>query len=529
MSQIRKIQMFFHPASGYDVAFNTLKSIGLPIRDKNQPVQPQVVAMRPHPSQEAFPSSSQPRSEEQTNAFVTTYNQILPSGQPPRVQSRPTSARPSSSQSRSQERTSGIYTPAYDRVPPSKQSSQGHSLLLSAGLASAQSHSQGQNGAFGNTPYSNVPQSTQRQNPSRPSSASSGINRNKFSTRIPFIQDPRSHLERSTSGPITAYSTAARPSSSSTIFGSRFNPTVTPSLPPRLMPSPELGSRSSAFGYEARPIGATQTQSESLLTDSATLSRMLPPKRTLPFPEEKEKPPSKDDEATTVEEPNAELPKNKKANTKTTYQTRSRAKNGKAEAKYSRRKGSLPTPEPSSSAREAPTKETLLVTLNTRKPPSSSAPPRTSSPVREPAQQVDLGSDSLAFPSSPPVLIALNKHPLTTLESTKTNERQGQAPVEPSSSATQRQQGPFDSVLPKMSPAELLDSVDGWIRKFNNLPAPPQPSQTAKELLAEYAKQNDEARAKAIDNLICECLEDENFVKLVEDVEGAWRRIGLGF
>lgn len=525
MSQIRKIQMFFHPTSGYDLALNTLKSIGLPIRDKDQPMQPQVAAIHTHPSQGAFASSSQPRSQAQTNAFITAFDHIPPSGQLPQVQSRPTSARPSSLQSHSQERTSGIYAPTYDHVTPSKQSSQGHSHTVSARLASSQSHSQGQN----ETPYSNVPQSTQRQTPSRPSSASSENNRNRFSTRIPFIQDPRSHLERSTSGRVTAYSTAARPSSSSAIFGSRLNPTVTPSLPPRLMPSPELGSRSSAFDYEARPIGATQRQSESLLTDRATLSRMLPPKRTLLFPEEKEKPLNEDDEATTAGESNAELPKNKKANTKATYQTRSRAKKGKAEAKYSRRKSSLPTPEPSSSAHKAPTKETLLVTLNTRKLPSSSAPSRTSSPMREPAQQVDMSSHSLTFPSSPPVLNARNKHPLTTLESTKTNELQGQAPVKPASSAAQRQRGLFDSVLPKMSPAELLDSVDGWIRKFNNLPAPPQPPQTAKELLAEYAKQSDEARAKAIDNLICEYLEDENFVKLVEDVEGAWRRIGLGF
>jgi hypothetical protein len=80
-----------------------------------------------------------------------------------------------------------------------------------------------------------------------------------------------------------------------------------------------------------------------------------------------------------------------------------------------------------------------------------------------------------------------------------------------------------------MTPAELLDSVDGWIRKFNNLPAVPNQTQTAKGLRAEYAKQSDKARAEAIDNLICECLEDENFIKLAEDVEGAWKRIGLGF
>lgn len=76
---------------------------------------------------------------------------------------------------------------------------------------------------------------------------------------------------------------------------------------------------------------------------------------------------------------------------------------------------------------------------------------------------------------------------------------------------------------------DLLDTIDNFMRKYHDLPAPGPPPQTAKEHLAEYAAQSDEERAKAIENKICECLNDENFWKLMDDVEGSWKRIGLGF
>lgn len=73
----------------------------------------------------------------------------------------------------------------------------------------------------------------------------------------------------------------------------------------------------------------------------------------------------------------------------------------------------------------------------------------------------------------------------------------------------------------------LLDSIDNFMRKYHDLPAP-KPHQTAKEQLAEYAAQSDEDRAKAVDNMICEYIKNEDFGKLMDDVEGSWKRIGLG-
>lgn len=80
----------------------------------------------------------------------------------------------------------------------------------------------------------------------------------------------------------------------------------------------------------------------------------------------------------------------------------------------------------------------------------------------------------------------------------------------------------------EISPSEFMSSLDAFVREYQHLPAP-RPPPTAAEDLAAYAAQPDEVRQAVIKDLILECLGNENFVKLVEDVDGEWRRIGLGF
>lgn len=77
-----------------------------------------------------------------------------------------------------------------------------------------------------------------------------------------------------------------------------------------------------------------------------------------------------------------------------------------------------------------------------------------------------------------------------------------------------------------------MDRLDHWVRKYQNLPAPEpvvRPIGTKNDQLAAYVAQTEEKRLEVIDEMLCECLDDENFVKLAEDVCGSWRRIGLGF
>lgn len=181
---------------------------------------------------------------------------------------------------------------------------------------------------------------------------------------------------------------------------------------------------------------------------------------------------------------------------------------------------------PSSSApnpqgKKAASKKRILDT-----PPSSSAPPKIDT-ARRPSPKIASPIDKFLANTQKPKKNP-RKRSKTALQNSNSNKPPAQESNEDGQPTTKEQPAQAGPSFPSITPAEYLDSLDGWIRKYHNLPALKAP-QTAKGQLAEYAKQNDEDRAKAIDNMICDCLEDENFIKLVEDVEGAWRRIGLGF
>lgn len=68
------------------------------------------------------------------------------------------------------------------------------------------------------------------------------------------------------------------------------------------------------------------------------------------------------------------------------------------------------------------------------------------------------------------------------------------------------------------------------MREYQHLPAPKPRDLIAGNTsnLAAYVAQPQEERMAIIDDMICECLGDDNFVKLLEDVDQSWRRIGLG-
>ncbi|KAK0515136.1 hypothetical protein JMJ35_002515 [Cladonia borealis] len=482
--QIRKIQMNFLPTSGCEIAVNILRSIGIPIRDKSQPVMLQAV---PESSQERPPSPSRLRPQVQTSAAGSTYDPNLPITQWSHMTPQPASTR-HDSQSSSQRGLSNFDNASYGSVPqPSKSA---HTL-------------------------------------SRPTSATSGVNHDEASKPITFICDPRTDLLRSRSAHVNRYDIVARPYSSSAVLDSRNHPAVPPSLTSRLLPSAGTGSQSRAFGHEARPTSAPQSQTlaQHLLIDDVPLSQVLPPKRVLPFPESKAKPASGNDGAAAAEKQNAEPTACDKTKAQTAKGTKGRVNN--ARTKSSGRKASLPTPEPSSSAPKPRSRKKAVTKKDFETAPPSSAPPKATSPRKPSSREVSPISET-AYPSSPPVAKTTKKRPLIALENNETNKRRAQVHEGPSSPPVERQKGPLGLAFSDMKPAELLDSLHGWIQKYHHLPAP-EPPKTSKDHLAEYAKHSDEERAKAIDKLICDCLQDENFHKLVEDLEGTWKRIGLGF
>ncbi|KAL9037220.1 MAG: hypothetical protein Q9180_003843 [Flavoplaca navasiana] len=90
-----------------------------------------------------------------------------------------------------------------------------------------------------------------------------------------------------------------------------------------------------------------------------------------------------------------------------------------------------------------------------------------------------------------------------------------------------------------ITPEEYMLRLDHWVRSYENLPGPAPvpacrsntaiPASANPNDLAAFAAQPETERLAALDEMICECLDDPNFATLCEDVEKSWKRIGLGF
>lgn len=78
------------------------------------------------------------------------------------------------------------------------------------------------------------------------------------------------------------------------------------------------------------------------------------------------------------------------------------------------------------------------------------------------------------------------------------------------------------SLTPLIQPTDLTSILDDWAKNSGHLFAAPKPAQTPKQVLAAFVAQDQGTRIKNLDELIRECIDDENFVRLAEDVEGTW-------
>lgn len=123
------------------------------------------------------------------------------------------------------------------------------------------------------------------------------------------------------------------------------------------------------------------------------------------------------------------------------------------------------------------------------------------------------------------LVLRVGSKALAEISAKEANGRQKEAE---SAQSQGKEAAPESLLLGDISPEEFMSRLDGWVRKYQHLPAPtPQPQPVSD--LADYAAQPEEQRLAIIDDMICECLEDENFTKLVADVEQSWKRVGLGF
>lgn len=237
--------------------------------------------------------------------------------------------------------------------------------------------------------------------------------------------------------------------------------------------------------YDNRPAYAPPNTSAELCDAApSSLSQMLPPRRVLPFPQKKPKP--------TTPEPEEDSPSPKEAvaaKDSNTLIAKPRARRVKKRAKITSKVLNLPE-----SADKSPM-------------PKTKARPNAISPI------------SLSSPKAPQTQIT------SKINSNKTNKSVSTADPSASSPHIAQPTNRLDSV----EPAEFMSRLDTWVRRYHDLPAPKPREAAGMNDLAAYAAQPKEDRLKVLDDMICECLEDENFVTLVTDVEESWRRIGLGF
>lgn len=149
----------------------------------------------------------------------------------------------------------------------------------------------------------------------------------------------------------------------------------------------------------------------------------------------------------------------------------------------------------------------------------------------EPVAPNFASEDTLVATSSPDKRTAAKRAmaAMTETSPSKTNARKtSSAALEKPPTVPEQFAKDFENV----SPEAYMDRLDHWVRKYHDLPAPKppvKPTSTDKDQLAAYGAQPEETRLAALDNMICDYLGDENFVKLVEDMDKSWRRIGLGF
>ncbi|KAL6714390.1 hypothetical protein ACLMJK_007813 [Lecanora helva] len=507
--QFRRIQMNFQPPSGCDTALDILRSLGLPLRIKNEAGPPGPSAQRPNSAQSlATTSSSRPQSSIST--LSGRHEETPFSAQPPRPQS-----------------------------------------------------------------------TSMPQNDNNPDS---------FSKPITYIGDPRLQPQQPSSFDATyqAYNPITGINLSSTGFVNPNEPWIKPPVPRQLLPSPSFGNEPFyPDNYGNRPITASEQQSTQYLTDTMPISQMLPPIRELPFPN---KPTSENSQARfapcvhpPIEHPTegkGSQPKKRRVSTvsKTTRSTSSAKSAPKKRSKKTvAAKAKSPTRHPSEPPSSAPPKNQSVVEACCAEAPSSSAPPRVNSTLEALGPTASRVSKNLTPPPSRGSTEANQERPLSAVDDREIDERQAPLPAGPAPASpghenslpgstqtsiqtsekrlpsavedggVNERQAPTladpvpapvptgqekssspNPMVPNINSAEYLDSIYGWIRKYHDLPAP-EPLLTFKDQLAEYASQPDEERAKIIDKMICDCLRDENFGKLSDDVEGHWKRIYLGF
>ena len=318
-----------------------------------------------------------------------------------------------------------------------------------------------------------------------------------------------------------------------------------------LLPGPAFEER--ATTSYVHPSSITRQESpERPATAPLTLTQLMPPKRQLPFPKETTKP-SEVQSADGPQKPN-KRPGSRAKTKETKQQSRPSSSRAKATPAISKAR-----PMSASSKLGNATDESMVVRLKTGpgsgvKNPDvlstipimatkSKAKDTTTDPVvtNESPNKPDTNTSNIASPRRTDPVATLS-HTITenilpdNFESVHPQEdTENLAPIN-------AQKGHLRSPLTNdedITPEEYMFRLDHWVRSYQNLPGPAPvpacrsktaiPASTDPNDLAAFAAQPETERLAALDEMICECLDDPNFATLCEDVEKSWKRIGLGF
>ncbi|KAI4223185.1 MAG: hypothetical protein LQ349_007478 [Xanthoria aureola] len=298
---------------------------------------------------------------------------------------------------------------------------------------------------------------------------------------------------------------------------------------PSARPDPQAEERATTSYTHAFTASITRNESpERPATAPLTLTQLMPPKRELPFAKEFA------GEGKRSEIVVEETPK------KAVKRPASRAKT-KQMKQTSRPSSSRMKLKPDSSKPGGNAEQSMIIRLKTgpgsdehTTDPMSNLPiiPTTSSPKKTIPKPV-LPEVPFNKPNtrSRATISPLRTDPLTP---SRTNT-ETILPQKTVNMAPHPENGLPTNTTNDITPEEYMSRLDHWVRKYHNLPAPSPPdpksvpATTEKDQLAAFGAQPEATRLAAIDDMICECLDDPNFATLVADVEKSWKRIGLGF
>lgn len=296
-----------------------------------------------------------------------------------------------------------------------------------------------------------------------------------------------------------------------------------------MISSPEFTTRATiSHENKTRPTSsAPEPYRDRSSTARLSLSQMLPPKRVLPFATKPTKPPTPapNPEAATCSIPhdltaaNTSPAKKMKITTKPVASTEALA----TDTRERIADNELQQPETAIGPKEGPTDiSSIAQTLSeASEPGSNTVPPKAKTTSRAGAKATPKPRKS-AVPKT------------RTKSAAKGSPTRSSSPKQSLSTSARderSQKVPSRNLFgDQIAPAEFMTRLDAWVREYQDLPAPKPRDLIAGDInnLSAYALQPREERMAIIDDMICECLGDENFVKLLEDVDHSWRRIGLG-